>query len=366
MQTLLALIFACLFLAWDAQARVSVVNDGADGASARIRIQSAIHKGDLAEFQAAVDQVSRTAKTRINDTPFITVELNSPGGDVVEAVGIGRVIYQHAAMTLVGLGQECVSACVFILMAGAVHTPSGGAAIGVHRPLLLSWRHMDYREARAKYDGLMRYLHDYFVELGVSETAYDIMMRTDSEDMRYFSPAELDQFRLRGEGPQWRLRFARQQAAQPAIEQIDIAADLPTLPKIDESYRYVVFMPGALPVGKDYLAGVDIHDRPVVLDTLDDGTARLFVWFPPPDIIAFLRGIRRVVEPGWWLMALLVFELMRGGVTVWPDHPSHRRRDQWRLAPLQPGFVNPASAQAPVPLSRDPARYGGSGSSTAH
>src|ERR1700727_3043810 len=149
-----------------ASANVTVLDDGANGGAAKILIHSAIHKGDLAAFEAALDRVSHTAKTEINDTPFITVELNSPGGDVVEAVGIGRVIYQHSAMTLVRPGQECVSACVFILMAGAVHTPTG-AAIGVHRPMLVSWRNMSSSEAHAKYDGLMRYLHDYFVELGV-------------------------------------------------------------------------------------------------------------------------------------------------------------------------------------------------------
>ena len=39
----------------------------------------------------------------------------------------------------------------------------------------------------------------YFLELGVSEAAYDIMMRTDSYDMRYFDWTELDRFGLRGQ-----------------------------------------------------------------------------------------------------------------------------------------------------------------------
>src|SRR4051794_13494080 len=87
-------------------AGVTVLDDGTGGGSAKILIRSAIHKGDLAAFEAAIGRVSRTATTRIDGIPFITVELDSPGGDVVEAVGIGRVIYRHTAMTLVRPGQE--------------------------------------------------------------------------------------------------------------------------------------------------------------------------------------------------------------------------------------------------------------------
>ena len=126
-------------------------------------------------------------------------------------MGIGRVIYRHSAMTSVRPAQECVSACVFILMAGAIHTPSG-AAIGVHKPMLVAWHNMSAAEARAKYDGLMRYLRIYFRELGVADEAYDIMMNTSYTDMHYFTWWEMDRLGLRGEGPAWRARFAERQA----------------------------------------------------------------------------------------------------------------------------------------------------------
>ena len=343
-----AIFFAC-HVGSGALAAVTIVNDGANGQSAIIRIQWAITKGDLQKFESALAIVERTAETRINDTPFVTIELNSPGGDVVEAVGIGLVIYQHSAMTLVRPAQECVSACVFILMAGAVHTPTG-ALIGVHRPLLVSWRNMSYSEARVKYDGLMRYLHDYFLELGVSEAAYDIMMRTDSYDMRYFDWTELDRFGLRGEGPGWRARFAKRQAEQSRSAAAEgwTAADAPILPKIDESYREVVFMPGDL-LGKDYYAGVNIQRSPFDWESIDMDVQRL-AW-ESPDIIAWLvrlyHAVWDVLEPGWWLVAVFVFELLRGNSARWPDHPSRKRRDQWRLKPFRPAGVS--SASAPVP-----------------
>ncbi len=71
---------------------VSILNDGADGASAKIRIQSAIQRGDLAAFEAALDRVSRTATTRINDVPVRhRSKLDSPGAATwLRRFGIGR------------------------------------------------------------------------------------------------------------------------------------------------------------------------------------------------------------------------------------------------------------------------------------
>jgi len=332
-----------------AVAGVTVLDDGANGGSAKILIQSAIHKGDLAAFEAAIVRVDRTATARINGIPFVTVELNSPGGDVVEAIGIGRVIYRHAAMTLVRPRQECVSACVFILMAGAVHTPIG-ALVGVHKPMLVSWRNMSYAEAEAKYDGLMRYLRDYFVELGVSPEAYDIMMRTSSFDMHYFTWWEMDELGLRGEGPGWRARFVERQAAAAEQEAHRrwVPGEAPTLPKIDESWREVVFMPGDL-YGKDYYAGVDIQRQPLTMESIDLDTQRLD--WDSPDVVGFAVRLAHAVwdmlKPVWWLLAILLFEILRADPNNWPDHPFRSRRDQWRLAPFRPAGVS--SASAPVP-----------------
>lgn len=334
-----------LFAVSAVSARISILADGADGRSARISIRSAIGKGDLAAFQAAIDRVSRTAKTKIAGVPFITVELNSPGGDVVEALGIGRVIYQHSAFTMVRQGQECVSACVFILIAGAVRTPLGSANIGVHKPLLVAWYNMDYSQARAKYDGLMRYLRQYFLDLGVSEAAYDIMMHTDSSDMRYFSAAELDQMRLRGESPEWLSRYGLPSYAAGQSEPIQAttAAIAPRLPKIDESYRYVVFMPGDLPLS-DYYAGTPLHTPHFAWDSLND--AYQPIDWSAPDIVGFLKKLYRalwstlgpIVGTNWWLIALILFEVVRGWHWPWPDRgvADRSRRDRWRLTPFRP------------------------------
>jgi hypothetical protein len=330
-------LFAWVAAAGGASARVAILADGSDGNSARIAIRSAITKGDLAAFRAAMDSVSRTAANRIMGVPFVTVELNSPGGDVVEAVGIGRVIYEHSAFTMVRQGQECVSACVFIYIAGAVRTPQNSAAIGVHKPLLVAWYHMDSAQAHAKYDGLMDYLRGYFRDLGVSNTAYEIMMHTDSADMHYFTAVDLDRLGLTGASPEWMRRYA---AATPAAADAASAGapnygDAPKLPEIDESYRYVVFMPGDSTIG-NYLAGLHIIPPHLVWTSFSEGRHYLD-WSAAPEIDALLRAaydaIWPVIGPNLWLLALLLFEILRGRA---PDgRRAGHARDQWRLAPFR-------------------------------
>src|SRR5262249_22271662 len=115
MARLVSRVFAGLIIATllaaslPALASVTVLRDGADGGSPTILIHSAIRRGDSAAFAAAFERIRARSDQRINGVPFVTVELDSPGGDAIEALDIGRQIYQHFMMTLVRSGHECVS-----------------------------------------------------------------------------------------------------------------------------------------------------------------------------------------------------------------------------------------------------------------
>jgi hypothetical protein len=336
-------VLSCLIAA-AAPAGVSVQDDGSSGGPAKILVRAAIHKGDRAQLEQALGQVALTAKGRINGAPFVTVELDSPGGDVVEAIGMGRAINQHLAMTLVRPGHECVSACVFVLMAGAVRTPANGAAIGVHRPMLVTWSsNIDSRRAHELYNGLMAYLRDYFRALGIADQAYETMMDTDTFGMHYFTQTELETIQLRGEGPAWRDYFTARQAFDTAPGIASLAAAplqrrLLSLPPVPEAYRTVVFMPGDYTSREDYFAGTDIKPWHYVWDSLDEGSAG--IGWSTPDVAAFVIllaiTVRDAFQPIWWLILVLLFELVRGAYLPWPGlDPDSRWRDRWRLRPLR-------------------------------
>jgi hypothetical protein len=313
----LVLIFGLMAWPRAAHASVSIVGDGAHGAPATIRIHAAIRRGDFAAFEAAVARIGTLTDAKINDVPFITVELDSPGGDVVEAVKIGRSIYQHFMMTLVRPGHECVSACVFILVAGAVHTPDDEASIGLHRPLLVSWSHMSGDQARAKYNELMAYLRDYFVKLGVSAAAWEIMMGTDSDGMRYFAPAELDRLGLRGEDPAWeKLYDLKWTGGRPrSLPPRDSYAALPKIAEIDESYRNLVFMPGAYHPGADYFAGVKLPNVHFTWQSIDGDEMPAVSGPGLPDLGTLLTStvdwIAYRLRPEWVLLIAAVVEFLR-------------------------------------------------------
>ena len=295
-----------------AEAAVSILNDGANGEAAMIRIHSAITRGDLARFGAAVARIDAQNGNRINDIPFVTVELDSPGGDVVEAVEIGRAIHQRFMMTLVRPGHECVSACVFILVAGAVHTPADDASIGLHRPLLVSWRNMTSTEAHARYDDLMRYLHDYFLRLGVSEAVWSMMMRTDSDDMRYFGPRELDQLGLRGEDPAWeRLYDLKWAGLRPRPR--NSYADLPKLAEIGEKARDLIFMPGAFHLGQDYFAGVRLPETQFTWQSVDDDELTPAAGLPDLGVLIerLAQALGQYFAPVWLLLLVGAIEVLR-------------------------------------------------------
>src|SRR5665213_1124172 len=118
----------------DAFANVTMLNDGSGKELGTILIHSEIKRGDALAFTTAADRIKRVTHATVMGVPFITVELDTPGGDVMEAIQIGRLIHDRFIFTVVKPERVCASACVFILIAGASHTPTNSAHIGLHRP----------------------------------------------------------------------------------------------------------------------------------------------------------------------------------------------------------------------------------------
>ncbi|MBV9780128.1 MAG: hypothetical protein JOY62_09165 [Acidobacteriaceae bacterium] len=187
---------------------VTVLNDGSgrDDIGGTILIHSQIKKGDFASFLKAADRLKQILSNPLDPVPPIRVELDTPGGDVMEAVKIGRVIHERFMTTVVRPERECDSACVFVLIAGAIKLPTDLAHVGLHRPRFDAeyFARLTPDQARVKYNSLIEYLKDYFVkEMGGSEEAFRLMLSTPSDSLRLLSAAEMDRLGLRGEDPAW-------------------------------------------------------------------------------------------------------------------------------------------------------------------
>src|SRR5882757_8693860 len=62
-----------------------------------------------------------------------TVVLNSPGGSVVEALAMGRLIREKKFATEVEAGKYCASSCPLVFAGGVERRASQRASIGVHQ-----------------------------------------------------------------------------------------------------------------------------------------------------------------------------------------------------------------------------------------
>jgi hypothetical protein len=186
-------------------ADVSVLHDGAGKEVGTVLIHSEIRKGDLTTFVHAVDSIKNVTRAKVHNVPFIIVDLDTSGGDVMEAVQIARIVRDRFMFTRVLPSRKCISACAFILMAGTNRTVAHGARVGLHRPKFESsyFAGLTAEDARGKYNGLIAELHKHFTDMGGSEEAFRIMLSVPSDHVRYLTMAEMERLGFHGNDPAW-------------------------------------------------------------------------------------------------------------------------------------------------------------------
>jgi hypothetical protein len=108
------------------------------------------------------------------------VFLNSPGGSLVTAMQLGRVLREHAFDTRVGTrttdatratAGTCHSACPFILAGGVQRSVEPGSAVGLHR----AENRQPPRDVDAFQHVVRTQVVEYLAEMGVHAEVADIM-----------------------------------------------------------------------------------------------------------------------------------------------------------------------------------------------
>jgi hypothetical protein len=177
------------------------VGDGhIEGANPFLLLHGEIQPGDYERLlkYAAANNINLVGK------PFI---LASPGGDVTEALKIGRLVKRLYAEVVVGpTFGPCASAC-FIIFASSVNRMALAGLVGIHRPYLsrerfrsLSPSAAETLETRALTDAEI-YLH----ELRVPNNLVDTMFEHASTEIHWLSDDELDH--QLGQRPAWYEEF---------------------------------------------------------------------------------------------------------------------------------------------------------------
>jgi hypothetical protein len=167
--------------------RLEFTTTGSLGQVDTVLITGAIMDGDAARFAAWLEAAPN---------PPSAIALHSPGGDVVEALQIGRVIRENDLPVRVESGAFCFSACPYILAAGSARVVSKQAYVGVHQHYFGENTYLPafllVSDIQAGQGEVMNYLE----EMGVDPMIMAKALVTPPEDIYILLPDEMEAFNL--------------------------------------------------------------------------------------------------------------------------------------------------------------------------
>lgn len=159
-----------------------------------ISVVGLITKGDAEKLK----NVMRTQKHGI-----AAINLDSPGGDVAEAIQMAEITKPLYVLVRVAPGKYCASACFFLWLAGAPRsataqesvqrltklglTPSG--ILGLHRPYL-----QNFDSVSNKQNEVMRQVQSYLEAQMVPRRLIDLMMSRPSNDIFWLNSKDFQEF----------------------------------------------------------------------------------------------------------------------------------------------------------------------------
>jgi hypothetical protein len=131
---------------------------------------------------------------------ILQVELNSKGGDVLEAMKIGRVIERlrlSTSLKTTGDPEEsCLSACFFIFVAGVKRNTNliWDRDLGVHRPYFQPayFAGLTSTQAKEKYNDLVRLTKQYLRDMYVPEELIELSYSISPDDIYPLSEKEIE------------------------------------------------------------------------------------------------------------------------------------------------------------------------------
>ena len=151
--------------------------DYPDGPGAYLFISGDTEIGDYDRFLNALPEAIAIHGSR---RYAIDVWLEGPGGNLEEALRLGKLIYDLGFDTWVDAGEECVSACALIWLSGARLFMMDGARIGFHQSYEGGGEASILGNARVGY---------YLSRVGLAPSVVDFVMSASPEQVRWLDPS---------------------------------------------------------------------------------------------------------------------------------------------------------------------------------
>ena len=108
----------------DIPSRLTFTLQESEAFGSLLLINGEIRENDAARFDAFVAGLSN---------PPAAVALNSPGGNVSEALKIGKILRAMEADTIILPGMVCLSSCPYVLAGGIERIVSRDGTVGLHQ-----------------------------------------------------------------------------------------------------------------------------------------------------------------------------------------------------------------------------------------
>ena len=123
-----------------------------------------------------------------------TIYLDSPGGNVVAAIELGRIFRQHGLNTYVAAKQanriaQCLSACTLAFIGGKFRYLSDGALYGVHRFFAEQPTQDDMGTAQV----LSSIIVNYIREMDVDPDLFMEMTKSGKDEMNLLSKSRMEE-----------------------------------------------------------------------------------------------------------------------------------------------------------------------------
>lgn len=181
----IALLGALVAIPNATAADISLVTSEIGPGCASIEVRGEIRRGDASTIERLIRMNEENC---LEGGVLPAVVFNSHGGDVREAMLIGRAIRKSNMGTAVLRDSVCISACNFAFIGGITRSVIG--SFGIHRPFPVDYS-VSEDAAQSGYTAIVREIGEYVEEMRVSRSLVERMIRISPSQVQFLSGEEL-------------------------------------------------------------------------------------------------------------------------------------------------------------------------------
>ena len=191
------------------------LNKKSECKSAHIYFEGQILVGDSQKLEKELISIDKKCNSYKGSLP--TVLLDSKGGDIEEAINVGRLIRKYEYTTNIhpmesfqNVKYGCYSSCVIAFIGGTYRSSELGV-LGIHRPYFSNIDSKStVKKIREQRENLNKKLKFYLNEMDVSAQLLEDMLAIPPEQMKILTSEEKRMYRLDGQDANYEeFRIAR-------------------------------------------------------------------------------------------------------------------------------------------------------------